>query len=49
MVKWVCTGCNYRFEQEEADECPYCGRVDKIEKEPSASELLNEVERVLKI
>jgi len=47
MVKWVCTGCNYRFESENVDECPYCGRRDKLEKEPSASELLENVERML--
>ncbi len=47
MVKWVCTGCNFRFEAENPSECPYCGR-DTLEKEPSAEELLNEVEKMLK-
>ncbi len=46
MTKWVCTGCNFRFESGSAKECPYCGRSN-IEKEPSASELLEEVERLL--
>ena len=46
MTKWVCTGCNYRFDSENKVECPYCGR-DNTEKEPCASELLGEVERLL--
>ncbi len=46
MAKWVCTSCNFRFESGNAKECPYCGRRN-IEKEPSAEELLNEVERLL--
>ena len=47
MVKWVCIGCNYRFESDNPIDCPYCGRRDKIQKEPSASELLNEIEKLL--
>ena len=46
MTKWVCTGCNFRFESGFAKECPYCSRKN-IEKEPSAEELLDEVERLL--
>lgn len=46
MGKWVCIGCNFRFESKFAKECPYCGR-NNIEKDPSAKELLNEVERML--
>ena len=46
MAKWVCTGCNFRFEAEKEKECPYCGR-DTTQKEPTASELLEEVEQVL--
>ena len=46
MVKWVCSGCNFRFESESPNECPYCGR-DTLEKEPDAEELLDEVERLL--
>ena len=46
MTKWVCTGCNFRFNSENAKECPYCGR-NNIEKEPSAEDLLNEVGRLL--
>jgi len=41
MVKWVCKGCNFRFEAEAPKDCPYCGRY-LLEKEPNASELLNE-------
>ena len=33
MVKWVCAGCNFRFESENPRDCPYCGR-DVLEKEP---------------
>ena len=47
MVKWVCVGCNYRFDSQDATECPYCGRRDKLEKEPSAEELLTQVEKIL--
>jgi len=46
MTKWVCTSCNFRFESGDAKECPYCGRRN-VEKEPSAQELLNEVEKLL--
>ena len=46
MTKWVCTSCNFRFESGNAKECPYCGRRN-VEKEPSAEELLSEVERLL--
>jgi len=46
MVKWVCKGCDFRFEAENPNDCPYCGR-DMLEKEPNASELLSEVERLL--
>ncbi len=46
MVKWICSGCDFRFESENPKGCPYCGR-DTLEKEPDASELLDEVERLL--
>ena len=39
-------GCNSRFESENPRECPHCGR-GLFEKEPDASELLDEVERLL--
>ena len=46
MVNWVCNGCNFRFESKNPKDCPYCGR-DTLEKEPDASELLDEVEKLL--
>jgi len=46
MVKFVCKNCNYRFETENAFDCPYCGK-ESIEKEQSAVELLDDVERLL--
>jgi len=46
MAKWVCTGCNFRFEASNPKDCPYCGRRN-IEKEASAEELLDEVEKIL--
>jgi len=47
-MKFVCKNCNYRFESEETGDlkekkCPYCGER-KIIKEPSANELINEIE-----
>jgi len=47
MTKLVCTGCNYRFESENIIDCPYCGREHTVEKEPSAKELLEEIEGLL--
>ena len=47
MDRFVCKGCNYRFEREDAFDCPYCGN-ESIEKEQSASELLNEIDGLLK-
>ena len=47
MGRYLCTNCNYRFESQRPLDCPYCG-MDQIEKEKSASELLEEVERILK-
>lgn len=47
MVIHICTNCNYRFDAENAIECPYCGQ-EGLEKEKSAGELLEEVDRLLK-
>ena len=47
MVKFICINCNYRFERDDAYDCPYCGNED-IEKEKSAGELLKEIEDLLK-
>ena len=46
MDKYVCKNCNYRFESDDAYECPYCGN-EAIEKEKNAEELLEEVSRLL--
>jgi len=46
MTKFVCSKCNYRFEAERVDNCPYCGE-DTVDKEKSASELINEVTNML--
>lgn len=46
MVKFLCKNCNYRFESESASDCPYCGK-ETIEKEKSAEELLEDVDRLL--
>jgi predicted RNA-binding Zn-ribbon protein involved in translation (DUF1610 family) len=46
MVKFLCKNCNYRFESERVFDCPYCGE-DSIEKEKTAEELLDEVDRIL--
>jgi len=46
MVKFVCTKCNYRFEAVRANNCPYCGE-ESIGKEKSASELIDEVSKIL--
>jgi len=47
MAMHVCTSCNFRFEARYLGDCPYCGR-DTIEKDKSASELLDEVKKLLK-
>ncbi len=46
MARFVCSKCNYRFEAEKKDSCPYCGE-DSIEQEKSASELIDEVTDML--
>ena len=46
MVKYICVNCNYKFKSENPSECPYCG-TDKFEKDKSAGELLEEIEKVL--
>lgn len=47
MGKWVCTGCNYGFNSEKPSQCPYCGKAEKLQKEPSANDILEEVEEIL--
>jgi len=46
MGRYVCTNCNYRFESSKLSECPYCG-VNKVEKEKTAEELLEEIDDLL--
>ena len=46
MGKYICTNCNYRFNSENPFDCPYCGKKT-LEKEKSAEELLEQVERLL--
>ncbi len=47
MVKYICKNCNYRFNSNnDQNECPYCGR-NALEKDKSASELLEEIENIL--
>ena len=46
MVKSICTNCRFRCDKENVSECPYCGK-DTLEKEKSAEELLEEVDRFL--
>jgi len=46
MVKMRCTKCNFSFEVRDtrnAITCPNCGENDKVAKEKSAEELLNEL------
>jgi len=47
-MKYICVNCNYGFESEKENplECPHCGTA-RFEKDKSAGELLEEVERVL--
>ena len=47
MPRYICTNCNYRFSTEKgATECGYCGK-NSIEIEKSATELLDDVDRML--
>lgn len=46
MTKFVCSKCNYRFEAQKADSCPYCGE-ESVSEEKSASELVSEVSEML--
>ena len=46
-MRHICTNCNYRFNAENPRDCPYCGK-EMLEKEKSAVELLDEVDKLLK-
>jgi len=44
MASFRCLNCSYRFESEKPQKiCPYCNKLEVI-KEPSAEDLLEEVE-----
>ena len=45
MVKWVCLGCDIKFDSKFLNECPKCGR-DSLKKDPNAEELLKEIEEL---
>ena len=47
MPKYICRRCNFRFESRNPKECGYCGRNDSLEVEKSASELLDDVDKIL--
>jgi len=42
MESFRCTNCNFSFKAQKKDRCPYCGKIDKVEKERSAEDLINE-------
>jgi rubrerythrin len=46
MTKFICRECGYRISGEELKKCPYCNK-GKLEKEKSAGELIEEVEKIL--
>lgn len=46
MRMYVCKHCKFKYSAANPKECPYCGR-NTLEPEKSASELLNEVDRIL--
>ena len=43
---FVCKNCNFRPSKYE-NECPYCGINGSIEKEKNASEIIEEIDRLL--
>ena len=48
MIKFYCIGCKYRFEAEKMPlNCPYCAKKGAIRQEESASDLLEEVNKLL--
>jgi rRNA maturation endonuclease Nob1 len=46
MTGFICINCKYKFKAEKADICPYCSKKT-IEREKSASEIVDEVESML--
>jgi rubrerythrin len=39
---FICENCNFKFKSNNAENCPWCGRRDRVEKEKSAEDLINE-------
>jgi rubredoxin len=48
METFVCNNCRFRFKAENPHTCPYCGKGKSFQKEPSAEDLLDEVESLLR-
>lgn len=46
MARYICKHCKFKCDLKAPVECPYCGK-GMLEKEKSASELLDEIEKVL--
>jgi len=47
MEDFICKNCKYRFKSSgEPKTCPYCDK-ESVEKEKSASEIVNEIEDIL--
>ena len=43
MVGFICTKCNFKFAAEKLTRCPYCDRMDGVEQEKSAEDLIREI------
>lgn len=43
---FICKNCNFRLNKHE-NECPFCGMNESIEKEKNASEIIEEIDRLL--
>lgn len=46
MVEFICAKCNFRFKAKGPERCPYCGN-ESVDKERSASEIIEEVSKIL--
>ncbi|MBS3093293.1 hypothetical protein J4456_01790 [Candidatus Pacearchaeota archaeon] len=46
-MAYICKNCNFKFEAKNVFDCPYCGKKEFIEKEKNASELLDDIDRLL--
>ncbi len=46
MVEYVCSKCSFRFRAKKEERCPYCSNTN-VDRERSASEILDEVSKVL--